>query len=71
MTKEDKVRPPPTNEPWPDGDLDFAVAELKREFPNVPATRLSAAVGSAARAVPATEGRVRLLQAARRFIRIL
>jgi hypothetical protein len=71
MTKEHKpdIRQP--SEEWKPADLTFAAAELSREFLNTTPARVAAAVDSAAADIPPTEGRVKLLQSARRFLRTL
>jgi hypothetical protein len=65
MTKNESL----SSNGWTQEDLAFAVAELGREFLNTKSDRLAAAVDSAASLVLSQEGRVRLLQAARRFMR--
>lgn len=56
-------------DPWADADLLFAVAELLQEFPNSSRERITAAVSSAAIAIRSIEGRVRLVQRGREFVR--
>jgi hypothetical protein len=56
---------------WKPEDLTFAAAELSREFLDTTPARVAAAVDSAAVDIPPMEGRVKLLQSARRFLRTL
>ncbi len=51
--------------PWDPAILNFAIQELRREFPTTPADRIVQAVGMAARTVEPAVGRVVLLQRAR------
>jgi hypothetical protein len=70
MEKENKQTSRPPSEIWKPEDLTFAAAELSREFLNTIPDRVAAAVDSAAAQIAAAEGRVKLLQSARRFLRM-
>ena len=65
--KDGETRRPPGG--WSQENLAFAVGELSREFPSAGAGRAEPAVREAAIRVLPQEGRVRLLQLARRFMR--
>jgi len=65
MTKNESL----SSNGWKLEELAFAAAELGREFLNTGSDRLAAAVDSAAALVLSEEGRVKLLQRARRFMR--
>jgi hypothetical protein len=53
---------------WEPHVLSYALGELRREFPNVPAERALRAADMAARALAPASGRVELLQRARALL---
>jgi hypothetical protein len=71
MTKDNKPPSLQASDVWKPADLTFAAAELSREFLKATPAQVAAAVDSAAAHLPAREGRVKLLQTARRFLRTL
>ena len=54
---------------WKPDVLNYAVAELRREFSQHPADRIVSAINFAARTVRPDRGQVRLLQKARESMR--
>ena len=70
MTTENEPQPRSPSDSWRREDLAFATSELSREFPNAASERVTSAMASAAAHLPATDGRVKLLQSARRFMRL-
>ena len=54
---------------WSHDDMLFAAIQLAQEFPAEAKEKLAAAINSAASACPPFEGRVRLFQRAREFLR--
>lgn len=69
VPKADKEENPATANVWSTADFAFARRELSDEFPQHTAAAVASALHAAEKKLPATSGRVRLVQLARELIR--